>query len=260
MEKSINKVNIKPRKIFPGLLGAIGLIALLLLIQLIGAFIISYIPKNGQIAFLLLIQTISLVVPISLGIKISKRNIKEIIPFKRVKASTTLISIVAIFAIDIICVNAASFLPASWLDTSAADFIDSTSIVFILLIFVIVAPIMEELLYRGVILSGFQKRYHIWPAIILVSVLFGLSHLNIPQFFTTTIIGIFLAWLVYHTNSLRASMACHVFNNLWLIATAKYLPILAIYISKLWISLIFLVIGSIAIFLLAEQFKRKPIL
>jgi membrane protease YdiL (CAAX protease family) len=55
---------------------------------------------------------------------------------------------------------------------------------------VLVAPLTEEPLFRGVILGGFLDRYGQWPAILLSALLFSLSHLNPWQLLPTFIGGI----------------------------------------------------------------------
>lgn len=41
---------------------------------------------------------------------------------------------------------------------------------------VIVAPIVEEVIFRGLIFSRLKKAMNVWPAIIISSLLFGLGH------------------------------------------------------------------------------------
>lgn len=43
---------------------------------------------------------------------------------------------------------------------------------------VILAPVLEELIFRGIVLEGFLKNYSPVKAILLTNVLFGLAHLN----------------------------------------------------------------------------------
>ncbi|NFP89960.1 CPBP family intramembrane glutamic endopeptidase [Clostridium sporogenes] len=74
---------------------------------------------------------------------------------------------------------------------------------------IIIAPIFEEILMRGIILEGFLNKYKPVTAIIASSIIFGAMHLNIPQFINATIIGI----LYYKTRSLALCIVAHMLNN-----------------------------------------------
>ena len=77
----------------------------------------------------------------------------------------------------------------------------------------ILAPVLEEMLFRGIILRGFLARYPRWPAIIASAILFGASHLNIYQFMVGILIGIPLGWLYERTRSLIPCIALHAAYN-----------------------------------------------
>jgi len=79
---------------------------------------------------------------------------------------------------------------------------------------VIAAPILEELIFRGIILDGFLKRYSPVKAILVSSMLFGVLHLNPWQFIAALIVGIFSGWVYYETKKLTLSILIHLVNNL----------------------------------------------
>jgi uncharacterized protein len=76
---------------------------------------------------------------------------------------------------------------------------------FSLLAIVIAAPILEELIFRGIILHGLLKRYSPFHAILLSSVLFGIVHLNPWQFITGLFIGCFAGWVYYRISCIASS-------------------------------------------------------
>jgi membrane protease YdiL (CAAX protease family) len=80
---------------------------------------------------------------------------------------------------------------------------------------VIAAPILEELIFRGIILDGFLKIYSPSKSIILSSILFGLVHLNPWQFLSGLFIGVFMGWIYYRTNSLWLTIIIHASLNLF---------------------------------------------
>ncbi len=80
---------------------------------------------------------------------------------------------------------------------------------------VILAPILEEYLFRGVMLEGLLKRISPIKAILISSALFGLVHLNPWQFIAAMVIGIFAGWIYYKTRSLSLTIIIHFANNGW---------------------------------------------
>lgn len=80
---------------------------------------------------------------------------------------------------------------------------------------IILAPILEEYLFRGVMLDGLLKRISPIKAILISSALFGLVHLNPWQFISAMMIGIFAGWIYYKTRSLSLAIIIHFANNGW---------------------------------------------
>jgi membrane protease YdiL (CAAX protease family) len=85
--------------------------------------------------------------------------------------------------------------------------------VFSLINIIIAAPILEEILCRGIVLKGLLKNYSPNKAILTSAIFFGAIHLNpwqaLPAFFT----GIFLGWVFYKTESIIPGMVTHATIN-----------------------------------------------
>lgn len=86
--------------------------------------------------------------------------------------------------------------------------------IFSFLTSVIAAPILEEILFRGIILEGFLRNYSPRKAVIWSSVIFGIAHLNPWQAVGAILIGILIGWIYMKTNSLIPGMILHFANNL----------------------------------------------
>ncbi len=80
--------------------------------------------------------------------------------------------------------------------------------------FVIAAPVLEELIFRGIMLDGLLQRYRPLTAIFVSSLLFGLAHLNPWQFVTGLVLGCFLGWVYYRTRSVGPCIVVHMAANL----------------------------------------------
>jgi len=79
---------------------------------------------------------------------------------------------------------------------------------------VIAAPILEELIFRGIILNGLLKSYSPLKSIIISSLLFGLVHLNPWQFIGASIGGILSGWVYFKTKKITLPIIIHMTNNL----------------------------------------------
>lgn len=77
----------------------------------------------------------------------------------------------------------------------------------------IAAPILEELIFRGVVLKGFLKKYDPKMAIIWSAVIFGTAHLNPWQFVAAFGIGIVIGYLYWKTQSIWPGIFIHFVNN-----------------------------------------------
>ncbi len=82
----------------------------------------------------------------------------------------------------------------------------------------ILAPVLEEMLFRGIILRSFLSQYTKWSAIIGSATLFGFAHLNIYQYIVGLLMGIFLGWLYERSKSLLPCIALHAAYNTTLMA------------------------------------------
>ena len=81
----------------------------------------------------------------------------------------------------------------------------------------VMAPIMEELAFRGLIQRGLRKNLPAWAAIGVTSVFFGLWHRNTGQFFYTFLFALPVGVMYERTGKLRYTMLTHFLMNLFAI-------------------------------------------
>lgn len=82
------------------------------------------------------------------------------------------------------------------------------------------APLVEEVIYRGVLYSAFQRAFGVVPAFLLVTILFSLVH--VPQYYPSwstiallTLLSVTLTGLRIWSNSLWPCVVLHtIFNGL----------------------------------------------
>lgn len=80
---------------------------------------------------------------------------------------------------------------------------------------VILAPICEELIFRGVTMRCARKALPFWLANIMQAALFGLFHLNWIQGIYAFALGIVLGYVCERGGSIYYSMGLHFLFNLW---------------------------------------------
>ena len=81
----------------------------------------------------------------------------------------------------------------------------------------ILAPIVEEIVFRGAILRILLEHFSVskaWIAITISAVTFGLFHGNFAQAVNASFLGLILGWLYYRTKSIIPSMVLHLVNNI----------------------------------------------
>ncbi len=83
----------------------------------------------------------------------------------------------------------------------------------ILTVVIAAPPLVEELLFRGIVFRSMQKVFPVWISIMLSAILFGAYHMNLVQAVYTTFMGI-IAGIIYHkTNRLKYPIIVHAANN-----------------------------------------------
>jgi membrane protease YdiL (CAAX protease family) len=93
---------------------------------------------------------------------------------------------------------------------------DRTDLVLTMAVAVVLAPILEEALFRGVILHGLARLRGPLSATLWTAAFFAFFHFYNPwQIVPTFFLGLLLAWVVLTTRSLWASIVLHsAFNGL----------------------------------------------
>jgi membrane protease YdiL (CAAX protease family) len=165
-----------------------------------------------------------------LGLLIARTPLRRAFPFAGLKPSilgsillTSTGSAILLSEIDNVT---RWFLPMpEWFLRLMADlFLSEERPVALFFLLVVVAPVTEELLFRGVILRGLLRRFHPWVAIGMSSALFAIVHLNPWQLITAFAVGMVSGWFFLKTGSLWPCIAAHALNNLmaWLASVAPF--------------------------------------
>jgi uncharacterized protein len=89
----------------------------------------------------------------------------------------------------------------------------SGHVVWIVLAICVIAPVAEELFFRGIILRNFLERYSTRKAVFWSALLFAVFHLNPWQAVVAFPLGVLAAWLVIRTGSVIPGIIVHAVIN-----------------------------------------------
>ena len=76
-----------------------------------------------------------------------------------------------------------------------------------------VAPVMEEILFRGCILSTLKKEMHPWIAIVISAALFAVAHGTPIGIMYAFILGLIMGWLAVTFKSIVPTILFHMAYN-----------------------------------------------
>ncbi len=89
---------------------------------------------------------------------------------------------------------------------------------------VLLAPITEEIAFRGAVLTALSQRGRLVSAAISAA-LFAAYHMSLAQLPYTFVLGVFLALLARRSGSLLPCILVHMANNLLTVAVGLYQPL-----------------------------------
>lgn len=135
---------------------------------------------------------------------------------------------------------------------------------------IVIAPIMEEILFRGILQDALMRKYGVFVGILIASAVFGIVHLIPQQVVNAFMIGIVLGYIYYRTGALLPVILIHCINNAisyftWmlngetLLSTREQKGNDTLYFTVYGIACVLFVIGfvSIAIRISKEEKRRQ---
>lgn len=127
-----------------------------------------------------------------------------------------LILLGAAFAMFVLCMLNFLPLPESLLESyaEASSWLNTGSILSSILSTVITAPIVEEIIFRGLVLSRLKRVMPVWVAVFLSSLAFGVVHGQLLWIAYAFVLGIVFAIVAECTKSTAASVLVHMVFNL----------------------------------------------
>ena len=77
----------------------------------------------------------------------------------------------------------------------------------------VIAPLLEEILFRGLLQNALSKRLQVWAAIALSALVFGAMHMDFYAMPPLVLMGVIFGVIYHLTGSLRITIVLHMVNN-----------------------------------------------
>lgn len=111
-------------------------------------------------------------------------------------------------------ISMSGLVEASESYSSAVDILYSGGMAAELLVLGLIAPAMEELLFRGLVFGRIKEFTPVIPAMIWASLIFALLHGNLVQGIYAFVMGFLLCYVYERYQSLAAPVLMHISSNL----------------------------------------------
>jgi membrane protease YdiL (CAAX protease family) len=166
-------------------------------------------------AFLLIPQTLAWVATIGLALVWPRQPWRDAVPVWPARPAIAPAIIVTSLGASILLSEIAGWIPMSEaFHRSMMEGFTDGSVIARLLVLVIVAPIAEEVFFRGIVLGQFLRRYTSTQAVWFSAIIFAVFHLNPWQAVVALPLGVWYAWMVLRTGSILPGMLSHMVVNL----------------------------------------------
>ncbi len=100
--------------------------------------------------------------------------------------------------------------------------LDGVSFIPALALMALLPAVCEELMFRGYMFTAFKSRLPLTKAVVFVSLLFGISHMNMIKIIPTALLGVALAYMIHKSGSILMSSLVHFLNNAFAVVMLYY--------------------------------------
>lgn len=200
----------------------IPLLQIIFIISIITYIISSIFKKNIieiDIFYIMLIQHLVLLAPVLIFILLKKVKLKDF-NFKKIAAIESLITSAKYFILYLLIVSGIQLI-SKYLNLNvpgigqAPDYntiFSELNTIQLFISVVILAPIVEEILFRGLIYKAINGSYKL--KIILNSLVFAFIHFQFEIVVQLFILSLIISYIRYKTDNINAAIIFHAFNNL----------------------------------------------
>jgi membrane protease YdiL (CAAX protease family) len=168
---------------------------------------------GSGVALFLVPQIVAWIVTIRLGLRWLGMSLRDASRFAAFPWTWLPAIVVASFGASLLLAELASWIPMpeAWREATVAQ--RGSRVLWFALAMVVVAPIAEEIFFRGLLLRGYCEKYSVRKTIWVSAIFFALFHLNPWQAAFAFPLGVWYAWLAIRSGSVLPSMISHAVVN-----------------------------------------------
>jgi|SRR5215471_222475 len=177
------------------------------------------INTNGPlIAFAFLVSAPFVLGYFALAVRLARANFVDYLAIKWPRwwhVVVGIVTVVAVLAISGFAADASGQEMPAFMTGTFATARDAGMLPLFILSFVVIAPMEEEILFRGFLFRGLAPRLGPLVTIVLTAVVWSIVHLQYNWFFVAEIflLGLTFGWLRWWSGSLILTFLLHAANN-----------------------------------------------
>lgn len=179
------------------------------------SFITAKLLENSNL--LVIVYTIILMLFLLIFFAIRRKNFLQEIHAKKLPKGSLPALLVLPIGLALLINSVLNLLPEAWISDyaeSSAPLLGMSAAWIAMLSNAICAPLSEEITFRGLMLSRFNKALPRWAGILLTSIIFGLVHGQVIWIFYATIMGLIFGFVAEYEGTILASLILHCIFNL----------------------------------------------
>ncbi len=193
-----------------------GMIVIILMILLSFTVQLKLMEANvSTFSSIAIMQVLGFFIPVVIYLLITKENVRDTLKLNKLPLKDIILIILLAIACQPLVMGLSgisSVISPNSFSSVIMNPASETSMLLTIFFVGVVPAIFEELVYRGIILSGYDN-VSIKTAAIFSGLYFAYMHLDIQRLLYTLALGILFGYLVRITKSIYSSMLCHFLVN-----------------------------------------------
>lgn len=175
---------------------------------------------NAKGVEITLLSNLVMILAFSIFYRIRKSNLTNAIRLNRMPSYFTFSAVLLGISLQIIVVLIVNIVATAFPDLlkqfeDVNSSLSNHEMSFVMVLSVgIIAPIAEEMLFRGLILNKLNQNMNKWIAIVISALIFGIAHGSVIGFIYTFPIGFIMGWLYIKFDSVLPSILFHMSFNI----------------------------------------------
>lgn len=231
------------------------------------AKLIQYIQQGNPLMILNFVQELITLACFGLWYYFREKKYQYRPNYKKAFSIKNVLSIAGIaflgqYALDLLMILVYFVMPgifAQYVDLMKNLEINAANPVLMIFCVGIFGPLVEEVLFRGMVFGKLRRAFSFWPAALISGAIFGLYHMNLVQGIYAGVFGIILAYVFEKTETIWGCYLLHALFNLSSYVIEGYETALRSvgFEMPVLIQLLFGFVSVFVIVLLLKNFKKR---